>query len=232
MPLTIIQNWYGRPGVYIISQETPPARPTDPFLVKIGSGGYMTEATQKKRKKAGKAPSRASVGRRLDEYLLCYPRGFMVYMLFETTKESAFKLERSIQTFLTALERKYVTTTHTHGEEWYYLSQADLPKIYYHALEQKQYKIKKSQCFPKACTKAMKHVKGRFIKGSGKVIHISKVIKPTTPVTTARHQIRLTKAAIRSPLAMYSPGTKRKLHLPKKRKVRTTKAKKSKKKTR
>lgn len=95
-------------GVYFISPEHPKNK-SQKFLVKIGLA--------------------SSIRDRLESYLLCYPRGFNVFIIFQTKSNLTKTLEKEIHEYLTKKGRK-ADFPHTKAEEWYLVNIKNLEKIY------------------------------------------------------------------------------------------------------
>jgi len=107
----------GRSGVYFLSNEY---KPTGYFLVKVGVAVSNQEP--------GVAKRYGGLRRRLESYLLCYPRGYYLFGVLTTRYDKAFKVERSIQQYLTGKGRKAVFP-HSHIEEWYWLRADEISNI-------------------------------------------------------------------------------------------------------
>lgn len=111
----ILEQFEGKSGVYFIAPEI---HKYDPFLVKIGmSKGMLDDETRTKRK--------GGLGRRLDSYLLCYPKGFYLFGVLQTTANNAYPLEKFIHQYLLGKGKK-TEYDHSHSEEWFLLTMTEL----------------------------------------------------------------------------------------------------------
>jgi hypothetical protein len=63
--------------------------------------------------------------KRLDTYLLYYPRAVVLFGLIETSTNQAKAAERDIQRYLKKKGRQ-ATFPHTHSDEWYFVSLRDI----------------------------------------------------------------------------------------------------------
>jgi hypothetical protein len=79
--------------------------------------------------KIGLAGTSAGLRGRFDQYLLCWPLGFYVFAILPTvTKHKAKITERAIHMYLNH-KQKYMYTQHSHDEEWFMLSVADINNL-------------------------------------------------------------------------------------------------------
>lgn len=107
-----LSEFEGASGVYFITPEFNVDR-NEKILVKVGlSRAKLEFGTQKKY---------GGLGRRLDSYLLCYPRGFFIYAVLQTQGQYAFKLENWFHTYFSSKNFK-AEYRHSRVEEWYSLS--------------------------------------------------------------------------------------------------------------
>lgn len=107
----ILDQFEGKSGVYFIAPEI---HRNDEFLVKIGMSKSVIDDDNPSKRKGG-------LGRRLDSYLLCYPRGYYLFAVLQTTAKNAYPLEKFIHQYLLGkgLKTRY---DHSHSEEWFRLT--------------------------------------------------------------------------------------------------------------
>jgi hypothetical protein len=103
-----LKSIYAHSGLYLITAKNDYSK-TKKMHVKIGIAGDFHD--------------------RFGAYLLCYPTGFYVFSLFLTLDESqAARLERSIHKYLGA-KYKFIVTKHSHGEEIFTLTLAEVATL-------------------------------------------------------------------------------------------------------
>jgi hypothetical protein len=115
--LEVLDTLEGKSGVYFVSNEY---HTDDLFLVKVGVAHATTSGQSRKRT--------GGLRKRVESYLLCYPRGFYLFGVMKETYRGAGKLERKIQSYLTRKGRK-ATYGHSHIEEWYWMRTGDIQKL-------------------------------------------------------------------------------------------------------
>ena len=113
----LLAKLVGKSGVYFISQDPVPEDENDMMLVKIGIGLNKVGGS--------------NISRRLQSYLLYWPRGFNVFGIVLTSASAAKKLEQSIHAYLKNKNRKMDPTDykHSHIEEWFYLTPREVHKL-------------------------------------------------------------------------------------------------------
>jgi hypothetical protein len=126
-----VVNWFerfeGKSGVYFISYQFDEdneffptfENPGERIYVKVG----MSEAKTTDSRGLPRQPSQYTGGlaSRLDSYLLCYPEGFSVFVVYQTKRDDARWFEQTIQQYLTRKGFK-ADFEHSHIEEWYFMT--------------------------------------------------------------------------------------------------------------
>lgn len=118
-----LSNWEGKSGIYFISPYFDESQPDNMCQVKVGMSkhrrGQAGHPDFRKRRPYG------GLGRRLDSYLLCYVQGFYVYAVLECKREKVYEMEKYFHQYFTG-KNLQVTNQHSHREEWFMISRADL----------------------------------------------------------------------------------------------------------
>lgn len=149
-----LQYYSGKSGVYFISYEYDETRP---ILLKIGLSKYRREDVAKPqptywmRSSSSSSSSRprrreepdepeepaeekviadslSGLGKRIYDYMLCYPKGFYIYAIVETSSSRVTELENSIHQYLVS-KNLHSDLPHSKSEEWFYLHVHNLPSI-------------------------------------------------------------------------------------------------------
>lgn len=121
-----LDEFIGKSGVYIISPNFIPNMDHERILVKIG----MSRANRED-ENGNIVPSyqyKKGLYSRLDSYLLCYPEGFTLFAVIQTTYQAAYALEKLIQTYLAGKNMK-TNFYHSHNEEWYDMTYHDIQTL-------------------------------------------------------------------------------------------------------
>jgi hypothetical protein len=108
----------GKAGVYFIAPishwDKIQYDPDDKMKVKIGLAGNSKNG---------------NLAGRFNQYLLCWPDGFYVFAIIQTsTKPAARATERAIHEYLNG-KQKYIVTGHSHDEEWFSISKKEIDNI-------------------------------------------------------------------------------------------------------
>jgi len=111
-----LEGFEGVSGVYFLTPEQVKGA-DDKILVKIGLSRAQTDTLTNKKY--------GGLGRRLDSYLLCYPRGYLIFAVMQTQGKYAYKLEKWLHSYFTSKKYKAVYN-HSRVEEWYHLSPTDI----------------------------------------------------------------------------------------------------------
>jgi hypothetical protein len=107
------KDWEGKSGVYFLSPYYDPNHPQEKYPVKVGMSRHSTEEFDRTDVYGG-------LGRRMDSYLLCYPKGFYIYAVIECDRKDAYTVEKTFHEYFTT--KKYqVDDFHSHREEWFVL---------------------------------------------------------------------------------------------------------------
>jgi len=105
--LDVEDTFKKKSGIYVITPYQRDATLQN-LTVKIGSGKYTAENPN----------SQYSLARRLDSYLLCYPKGFRIYGIFACDRDRLGLAEHSIHQYLKG-KGYHTGYPHGHGEEWF-----------------------------------------------------------------------------------------------------------------
>jgi hypothetical protein len=126
---TLLKDLNKKSGVYFISQDPIPTNEEDMILVKIGIGIYKPEGSD--------------ISKRIQSYLLYWPRGFYIFGIVLTTPKAARDLEKKIHAFLRSKNRKMDQDIykHSHIEEWFYLTRKEIYKLIEHDEDGEFYKF-------------------------------------------------------------------------------------------
>ncbi len=116
-------RWEGRSGLYFLSPYFDDTNPDDRNAVKVGMSkhrqGHPKHPDKKRQTRYG------GLGRRLDQYLLCYPHGFYIYAIIELPKNDVYAAEKYFHEYFTSKNFK-LGEQHSHREEWYDLTRTDV----------------------------------------------------------------------------------------------------------
>lgn len=158
-----LDQFEGKSGVYFIS----PGLDYDVPLVKVGLSTSITDF---------RGVRTGGLASRLASYLLCYPFGFYIYAVIETTSNQTSTLESLVHEYFASKNFK-AEFNHSRAEEWFFVTFQDITATVEHL------KTKMN------LTSVYLPNEPVLIDTNGKVS--SRPVKPMTPNTKATFELNM-----------------------------------------